>query len=205
VGEKEEKIRRCPIPPALWARASGWIRAADRNVSPSGSTFVRTPARTCARTCRQRSSQRSGWTIELNARLSQATVRAARHARYPVDALAVGVISAEALSPFGGAATETSSDTGVDAVAGCADERNAPLNTNQRDERGLSRPLLRRAPRPTAANTTEGSAAAGSCVALACHGGSRGPRDLLTRVAYPRQDGPRALQRGLRESIATAV
>src|SRR6266571_616046 len=34
----------------------------------------------------------------------------------------------------------------------------------------------------------------------------QGPRDLLTRVADPRQDGPaRALQRGLGESIPTAV
>jgi len=51
--------------------------------------------------------------------------------------------------------------------------------------------LLRRVPRPTAANATGGSALAARV--LASRSPARvvpGPRDLLTRVAHPSQDGP---------------
>jgi len=66
--------------------------------------------------------------------------------------------------------------------------------------------LHRRGPRPTAANTTEGSAVAARV--LASRSPARvvpGPPDLLTRVAYPSQDGPARTAAGPRGEHPNAV
>lgn len=99
-------------------------------------------------------------------------------------------------------------DTGVDAVAGCSDERNARSRRPARptgpvalvylvERRGLQpRTRLRDQPsrQRVLASRSPPTVVPG------------GPRDLLTRVADSRQDGPaRALQRGLGESIPTAA
>jgi len=98
-------------------------------------------------------------------------------------------------------------DTGVDAVAGCSDERNAPLKTTSATKRAPSFVYLveRRGLRPP--TRLRGHPSGQRVLASRSPPGwFQGPRDLLTQVGDPRQDGPaRALQRGLGESIPTAV
>ncbi len=103
VAEKEEKIRRCPISPALSGRAGGWIRAADRNVRPRAArrlrarlprSSVRRPAPAPGPATSEARSAACK-TIELNARPLRGDRAAARRARYPATRSRSRVISAE--------------------------------------------------------------------------------------------------------------
>src|SRR3989442_2816372 len=83
------------------------------------------------------------------------------------------------LSRFGGSATETSTRYGSRRSRWLRRRAERTAQYDQRDQRGLSRPLLRRAARPTAANTTEGSAVAARVLA------SRSPATLVPGATGP--------------------
>src|SRR5712691_11558241 len=83
------------------------------------------------------------------------------------------------MSRFGGSATETSTRYGSRRSRWLRRRAERTAQYDQRDQRGLSRPLLRRAPRPTAANTTEGSAVAARVLA------SRSPATLVPGATGP--------------------